>query len=244
MRASLRGRLTVADGPEGLAKLAASRTEEILEAAVEGRGRASLALAGGTTPDLVYRRLAARARSGRVDWSRVEIFQGDERCVPPQAPESNFRRATELLLSHLDAAAVHRMPVEEGANRAASLYSRLLEERLGRPPRLDLALLGLGSDGHTASLFPDAGGADGWAAPGQSPAPPHERVTLTHRTLDLARSVLVLVSGAAKAEALIKVARQEDVPGAHLAPERLEWIVDVDAATGLAGLARTEMFGL
>ncbi|MEZ5332301.1 MAG: 6-phosphogluconolactonase [Thermoanaerobaculia bacterium] len=244
MSASLRGRLTVADGPEGLAELAACRVEEILARALADRGRASFGLAGGTTPDATYRHLAARAASSDLDWARVEVFQGDERCVPPTAPESNFRRATEILLSRLPGPVVHRIPAEQGAERAASVYARLLEERLGNPPRLDLALLGLGDDGHTASLFPDGGAADGWVVASRSPVAPYERVTLTHRTLDLARHVIVLVSGATKGDALVRVARQEDVPAAHLAPERLEWIVDVEAATGLAGLAGIELLAL
>lgn len=237
MSATLSGRLQVVDGPEGVARAGARRVTEVLGEALAARRRASLALAGGTTPAGLYRRLAAGA--GGLDWSRIEIFQGDERQVPADDPESNLGRARELLLTRLipAPAAVHRIPVEEGPARAAALYSRLLEERLGRPPRLDLVLLGLGVDGHTASLFPDTDVGSGWAAPARAPHPPHERVTLTLRTLDAARQVVVLVYGADKAEALARVARQEDVPAAHLAPERLEWIVDVDAATGLAGLA-------
>lgn len=237
MSAGLRGRLVVVDGPARLAETGARRVAELLGRALARRDRASLALAGGTTPDGLYRLLAAGGEA--VDWSRVEIFQGDERCVGPDDPAANWRRARELLLDRLmpPPAAVHRIPVEEGAERAARLYSRLLEERLGRPPRLDLALLGLGADGHTASLFPGSGLGDGWAEASRAPHPPHDRVTLTYRTLDVARHVLVLVSGPEKAEALARVARQEDLPAAHLAAPRLEWIVDVAAATALAGLA-------
>jgi len=239
VNAGLRGRLVLVEGPGELAEVAARRVAEVLDEAVARRGRAALALAGGTTPEGVYRRLAVGMPGCGVDWARVEIFQTDERCVDPGHPHSNFGRAQALLLGRLAEApaAVHRMPVEEGAVRAAELYARLLEERLGRPPRLDLVLLGLGADGHTASLFPEAGLGGGWAEAAFAPSPPVERVTLTHRTLDAAGQVIVLVSGIEKAEALARVARQEDLPAAHLAPDRLEWIVDVAAATGLAGLA-------
>ena len=238
MNAGLRGRLVLVDGPGELAEVGARRVAEVLGEALARRRRAALALAGGGTPEGLYVCLAAGMPGAAVDWARVEIFQGDERCVDPGHPDSNFGRARALLLGRLAEApaAVHRMPVEEGAARAAELYSRLLEERLGRPPRLDLVLLGLGVDGHTASLFPEAGLGAGWAEAAVAPSPPVERVTLTHRTLDAAGQVIVLVSGIEKAEALARVARQEDLPAAHLAPDRLEWIVDIAAATGLAGL--------
>jgi 6-phosphogluconolactonase len=235
--AGLRGRVFVVGDPEELAELGARRVAAALHAAVAGRGRAALALAGGRTPEGLYRHLAAAYGEGRPDWGRIEIFQGDERCVDPSHPDSNHGRARHLLLDRLDAApaAVHRIRVEQGAQRAAQLYAQLLEERLGRPPRLDLVLLGMGADGHTASLFPGAGTGEkgAWAASARAPCAPVERVTLTQATLDASRTVIVLVSGAAKAEALGRVARGEDLPAARLAPAALEWIVDAAAAADL-----------
>ncbi|HWA15242.1 MAG TPA: 6-phosphogluconolactonase, partial [Gemmatimonadales bacterium] len=139
--------LIVASSPEALAGLAAEWLHREVTRAIEAPGRCSLCLAGGRTPAAAYRKLAALP----LEWEKVEVFFGDERAVPSDDPESNYRMVRETLLDRvpIPPAQVHRMQGER-ANRAAAAaaYERTL------PPRLDLLVLGIGSDGHTASLFP------------------------------------------------------------------------------------------
>lgn len=214
---------------EAFAAQGARRILRALGSALEGRDGASLALAGGSTPLAVYRRLAEPDLRGLLDWSRVEIFWSDERCVPPDAPASNYRAARESLLRPLGLAGgrVHPVPTERDPAAAAAEYEREVRRVVrGDPPRFDLVLLGVGEDGHTASLFPDlfSGGGDGVppgaAAPDQalpadalpdgaqtgplvvatrSPLPPSERVSFGYPLLSAARKVLFLVCGPGKA---------------------------------------------
>jgi 6-phosphogluconolactonase len=190
-------------------------------AAIAGGAR-SLVLTGGTTPRLLYGMLAGMP----VEWGRVSLLFGDERCVPPTHPESNYRMAKETLLNRIDAGAVLRIPGELGAEEAAELY----DAAVGRMQPLDLVLLGIGEDGHCASLFPGhpALDATGWAVPvHDAPKPPPDRVSLTLGCLRNARRVIFLVTGKAKAEAFRKALAGEVpagmVPGA-------EWLVDFEAA--------------
>ncbi|TMD10328.1 MAG: 6-phosphogluconolactonase [Chloroflexi bacterium] len=173
-------------------------------------GARTLVLAGGTTPRRAYELLAGMD----VKWGRVTVLFGDERCVAPEDPESNYRMARESLLDRVAPATVHRMPAELGPEEGARLYSSVVA---GLEP-LDLVILGLGPDGHCASLFPGhrALQAPGWAvAVRGAPKPPPDRVSLTLAALRGARRVIFLATGAEKAEALI--------PGA-------EWFVDREAA--------------
>ncbi len=192
-----------------------------MAAAIAGGAR-SLVLTGGTTPRLLYGMLAGMP----VEWGRVSLLFGDERCVPPTHPESNYRMAKETLLNRIDAGAVLRIPGELGAEEAAELY----DAAVGRMQPLDLVLLGIGEDGHCASLFPGhpALDATGWAVPvHDAPKPPPDRVSLTLGCLRNARRVIFLVTGKAKAEAFRKALAGEVpagmVPGA-------EWLVDFEAA--------------
>ncbi|HEY8812647.1 MAG TPA: 6-phosphogluconolactonase [Candidatus Dormibacteraeota bacterium] len=194
---------------------------EKVAAAIAGGAR-SLVLTGGTTPRLLYGMLAGMP----VEWGRVSLLFGDERCVPPTHPESNYRMAKETLLNRIDAGAVLRIPGELGAEEAAELY----DAAVGRMQPLDLVLLGIGEDGHCASLFPGhpALDATGWAVPvHDAPKPPPDRVSLTLGCLRNARRVIFLVTGKAKAEAFRKALAGEVpagmVPGA-------EWLVDFEAA--------------
>ena len=192
-----------------------------MAAALEGGAR-SLVLTGGTTPRQMYGLLAGMT----VKWGRVSILFGDERCVPPSDPESNYRMARETLLARVEPGAVFRIPGELGPEEAAELY----DAAVGRMQPLDLVLLGIGEDGHCASLFPGhpALNAVGWVVPvHRAPKPPPDRVSLTLGCLRNARRVIFLVTGAGKAEAFRK-AQAGEVP-AGMVPGA-EWIVDREAA--------------
>jgi len=187
-----------------------------------GAGARTLVLAGGSTPAAAYQELAGM----EVAWGRVTVLFGDERCVPPTDPASNYRMARETLLSRVDPASVHRMPAELGPEEGAAAYSEVVA---GLEP-LDVVLLGVGEDGHTASLFP---GNPALEASGlvvgvrDAPKAPPERVSLTLRTLRAAHMVLVLATGAGKAKA-VRLARAGSVPSGMV--EQARWLLDPEAA--------------
>ena len=183
------------------------------------------ALAGGSTPLACYRLLAQRRD---LPWGRVSVFFSDERCVPPDHADSNYGAAVGALLRYVDPGAVHRIAGELGAEAAAALYA----PDVAAAP-LDLVLLGIGPDGHTASLFPGNAAlrADGYvAAVHDAPKPPPDRVTLTLRTLREAKRVVVLASGGEKAGAVGR-ARAGEVPAGLIA--HAEWVLSADAASRL-----------
>jgi 6-phosphogluconolactonase len=229
----------VADAVE-VARVAAEEVARAASRAVAERGGFTLALAGGSTPRRLYALLADPAAPfrARVPWGRTHVFFGDERPVPPDHPESNYRMAREALLAHVAVGSVHRIRGEDP--RAAEEYERELGAFFGlgpggAPPRLDLVLLGLGPDGHTASLFPDGAPPDDEPRWVLAPFVPHlgtRRVTLTLRALNAARAILFLVAGAEKAAALARVlAGATDaplLPAARVRPEggSVTWVVD------------------
>lgn len=200
--------------------VAESAAAEIAEAL--GEGARTLTLAGGTTPMRCYELLA----QADVRWGRVTVLFGDERCVPPDHPDSNYRAARVALLDRVSPASVHRMPAELGPDEGAELYSRVVASLAP----LDVVVLGVGEDGHTASLFPGHPEveAPGWAVGVRnSPKPPPERVSLTLPALRGARKVIVLATGAGKAEA-VALAKQGKVPSGMIASAR--WLIDRAAA--------------
>ena len=222
--------------PESLAQAAAEQFVDRAATAVAAREWFIVALAGGSTPRPMYERLAAEPLASRVDWDHVQIFWGDERSVPPDHPDSNYRMAREALLDHVPVPGtnVHRIQGEVVPDWSASSYEMELEKVLGVNGRFDLILLGMGADGHTASLFPgtkvldeqeyavDAvhlGAERGW------------RVTLTLPVINAARHVMFLVSGAEKAGALARIRAGEMLPAARVQPDdgELIWLVDRDA---------------
>lgn len=218
--------------PDRFAGLAAARVAELVTESIATRGSCRLALSGGSTPAPVYRALGRR---DDVDWGAVEVFWSDERFVSPDDPESNFRLADESLLEAVRPRRVEPMPVELGTGEAASAY----ETALGDEP-LDVVLLGLGADGHTASLFPGSPAldeTDALVAVTRAPTPPRVRLTLTLRALNEARVVLFLVTGAAKAdrvaETLGGAAAGPRLPAARVRPAagRLVWLVDEAASS-------------
>jgi 6-phosphogluconolactonase len=234
---SERGDVYVYDSPEEVARAAADAFVSIVAGVLADHAVARVALAGGSTPKAMYRRLASPAYRERVDWPRVEIFFGDERAVPPEHPDSNYRMAREALLDHvpLGADRVHRIPAERSPAEAAAAYQQTLMRVPGDPPRLDLVLLGMGPDGHTASLFPGTPVLDeqrALAAPVYVTRLDSWRVTLTAPVLSAAGHVMVLVTGAEKADALDKaLAGPTGVVPIQLvhAPDQ-RWIVDRAAA--------------
>jgi len=215
--------------------------------AVDGSSTLRVALAGGRTPLDTYRLLAHDdTYRYSVHWPSVEFFWGDERFVPADHPDSNYRAAREALLDPLGipAARVHPIPTDTvDAGAAADAYQRLLATLFGprSTPRMDLVLLGLGADGHIASLFPgDLPTGEGrWVAATRNPSDGSARITLTPEVLAAARQVLFLVCGAEKAAALERTLRAADpdpaVPGSLLRRPgaKIRWIVDRAAAARL-----------
>jgi 6-phosphogluconolactonase len=212
-------------------------------AAVEARGRFTIALAGGETPRPVYE-LLARAYRDVVPWPQVVVFFGDERCVPPDDARSNYRLAHEALLSRVPVADVHRMEGELDPASAAARYDAVLRQTLGRGhdgATFDLVLLGVGGDGHTASLFPGSPALaerERWAMATHAPdsSPVRDRVTLTFPALDAARATLVLCAGAQKQHVVRAVTDDPDADGRYPAARvrargGVRWLVD-EAALG------------
>lgn len=192
----------------------------------------SLALSGGSTARRCYEALATTAQD-HIDWWKVDVYWGDERCVPHDHPDSNYLLAREALLDRVGAAnATHLMRCAEGPDP--------YQLRLGDLGRLDLVHLGLGTDGHIASLFPNSAALD--ADPGRLVAMnrdttdthPYERMTLTLAGIARARHVIVTVMGEHKAEALAAVATSNSLPAARLHAENVVWLVDPAAAADLA----------
>lgn len=193
----------------------------------------SLALSGGETARRCYERLADDAAT-QIDWWKVDVYWGDERCVPADDPASNYRLGREALLERVGAVnANFPMRCEEGPDP--------YQLRLGELGRLDVVHLGLGADAHTASLFPDSPGLD--ADPGRlvvrntdpTGRNPLDRMTLTFGGIARARLVLVTVSGDAKREALARVAADDpSAPASHVRADRVVWLADPAAAGDLA----------
>jgi 6-phosphogluconolactonase len=225
-------RVEVLPDAEAVARRAAGFIAGEARAAVGARGRFLLALSGGATPRRMLQLLAAED----VPWARVHLFQVDERMVPEDDPERNLRQLREALLEQvpLPAGHLHAMPVE-GADPevAATRYAATLQEFAGRPAVLDLVHLGLGADGHTASLVPSDRVVDALDADVAVTGPyrGHRRMTLTLPPLDRARGILWVVSGADKLEALAGLLLGDPaIPAGRVAADRATVIADAAAA--------------
>jgi 6-phosphogluconolactonase len=198
------------------------------------------ALAGGSTPGRLYRRLARPAAADLVDWRRMRLFWGDERCVPPGDPQSNYRMVKESLLEHVPIPAENIFPIDGTLDpeRSAASYAAVL----GEEP-LDCVLLGIGDDGHTASLFPDTPRLheeSRTVIATRSPLPPVHRVSLSLRAINAARLVIFLVLGDHKAVPVARVMDQLGQKDAHLPAAMvnprsgtLHWFLDNAAAAQL-----------
>ncbi|MBI2492907.1 MAG: 6-phosphogluconolactonase [Candidatus Rokubacteria bacterium] len=241
--------VTIVADADALAETAARLVVETAREAVRRRGRFTIALAGGATPRETYARLAAPPWRARVAWDRTWVFFGDERAAPPDHPESNYRMAHDALLAHVPVPPdqVIRMRGEaEDTDAAAAEYARHLAAvfatRRGALPRLDLVLLGLGVDGHTASLFPGSPVLKEVfrpvAAVHAAAAAIPQRLTLTFPVLNAAARVVFLVAGAEKAKVVKAVlADQAPLPAALVRPDdgELVWLLDRAAAALLPG---------
>ncbi|HEX7434846.1 MAG TPA: 6-phosphogluconolactonase [Anaerolineaceae bacterium] len=236
--------IEVVPDSSSLAERAADEFVRLAGEALQIGSRFTVALAGGSTPQRMYTRLAG----AQVDWRGVHVFWGDERCVPPGHADSNYRMADEALLSHvpIPRGNLHRIPGELPVEEAAQDYEDELRRFFSnKTPRFDLVLLGLGEDGHTASLFPGSSAIlekEQWVAAVRHSVPPPplvDRVTLTLPVLNAAAQVLFLVSGADKAERLAQVLdgpSQPDVlPAQAVKPVNgaVRWLVDQAAAAKL-----------
>lgn len=186
--------------------------------AIERRGRFLIVLAGGSTPRAIYRML----RAADTDWSHWQVYFGDERCLPADNAERNSRMATDAWLNHVPIPQheVHTIPAELGASMAALAYA----ETLRGVGDFDLVLLGLGEDGHTASLFPDRDWGVAASAPDalavfDAPKPPPQRVSLSAARLSRARVVLFLVDGESKRDVVARWRMGADIPARAIRPE-------------------------
>jgi 6-phosphogluconolactonase len=239
--------IVVLSDPNALAHEAARRFADLAVRAVDFRGRFSIALSGGSTPLAMYRLLAEDPYRGQIPWKGVHLFWGDERCVPPADPSSNFRAADEAFISRvpLPRDNVHRVRGELGPEVAARAYANALDDFFCGPhARLDLVLLGLGDDGHMASLFP---GSDALQESTRLTAAveayyqdrPAGRVTLTLPAVNAARHVLFLVTGSAKAQIVQAMLEgdQGSYPARQVRPTagELTWLLDRAAASRLQG---------
>jgi len=230
-----------------LSLAAAEFIAELAEARIREKNIFTFVLSGGTTPRLLYEELAKEPYASRVDWQHTHLFWGDERCVPSDNPDSNFSLALQTLISKVDvpSSSIHRIPAATGSPKVvAAEYETTLREffqptAAGEPstsfPSFDLVLLGIGVDGHTASLFPGDAALEertSWvvAVEGSSASPPVPRITLTFPVINEAKCVLFLASGSNKLKVLQEILNNPHTaiyPAAHVRPAgKLLWFID------------------
>jgi 6-phosphogluconolactonase len=258
-------RLTVVHDKMAMSESAAERITVLVEAAAAEHALAAVSLTGGDTPDLLYQMLGDQTRRwrSRIDWARLHLFWGDEREVPPDHPESNYGLAHRLLLQHVDVpeAQVHRMRGELPASDAGRLYDAILRAHRDRTvgPMFDVMLLGIGSNAHIASIFPDSPLLAGPEALPERPSTGRQlplaagiavpdlsqwRITMTPAALLDSARIIMIASGASKADAVAAAieapASVEKYPAQLLrqAGDRVEWIIDAAAAARLRDAPR------
>jgi 6-phosphogluconolactonase len=220
------------------AALALRAAEWLVDEATAGQGTFRISLSGGSTPRALYTLLAQEPLRSRMPWDRLELFWGDERFVPPDHQDSNYRMTRETMLDHvpLTPDQIHRMPTEGRPDEAAQAYEDLLKRVYGSDtldparPFFDVTLLGMGPDGHTASLLPGSDVLDErskWVA-AVSHGRPEVRLSLTYPLIDSSRSVAFLLNGAEKAKPFAQIRTGDTaLPAARVAPVgRLLWFVD------------------
>lgn len=233
-----------------MAKAAAEVFINLANEAIEKRGIFSVVLAGGTTPRALYSLLATEPYSESVDWSRVHVFWGDERCVPPDSPDSNYFKARKILLDYISLPDenIHRIPAELDPEQAAAAYEEILlryfttcpDEEERNLASFELVLLGMGDDGHTASLFPGTAAVHEetrWVAAHYVDRLAAWRITLTPAIINRAANIIFLVSGAGKSYTLQRVIYGAYQPSRYPAQiikplnGNLTWMIDEAAAT-------------
>ena len=216
---------------------------QVAQQAITQRGRASFALSGGSTPKSLYELLATPAWSKKIDWSKTHLFWGDERAVPADAPDSNYRMVKKALLEKISIPEpnVHRVQTELGAAKAAEAYEKVLRQFFAGAswPQFDLNLLGLGENGHTASLFPHTRmlhEQQRWVASEYIEEVKMERVSLSAPAINASRVCAFMIAGAGKADVVHEVAEGKSDPERlpaqliHPSPGKLMWLLDKDAA--------------
>jgi 6-phosphogluconolactonase len=224
--------------------LSRAAADQLAMLASASKGTCHVALSGGSTPKRMFQVLAERGAKF-LPWERVELWWGDERCVPPDHPDSNYgmTRANLIEPLGLDPAKIHRIAGELDPDAAAADYERQLVAALGTPPVFDLVLLGMGPDGHTASLFPGSPGlteTKRFVIANRVDSPltkgPSTRITLTFPAIDAAKHVRFLAAGADKADTLAKVLQGPAgiYPSQLVHSADLAWFVDDAAAAKLA----------
>jgi len=213
---------------------------------LEDKERVNIALSGGSTPGKLFR-LWSEDGGPDADWEKVHFFWGDERCVPPDDPESNYKMAYDLFLEPLGIPScnIHRIRGEMPAEAEIGRYTEELEEHLPSKngwPVFDLIMLGLGSDGHTASIFPDQIhllDAEECCALAEHPVSGQQRITLTGKVLNNARQIVFLATGSGKKDRVREILQEEEVagqyPASHIKPPngKLLWYLDRKAAEGI-----------
>jgi 6-phosphogluconolactonase len=234
--------VNIYESSEELAEAAAQEFAARAGEAIDQRGRFAVVLAGGSTPNATYE-ILARDYADRIDWSNVHFFFGDERSVPPDHEDSNYRMAREALLDHVPAGSVHRMQGELPPDEAAEAYEQELRDFFGSEelPRFDLILLGTGGDGHTASLFPETAALevhDRWVVANPVLKLETTRITLTVPVINAARAVYFLVAGEGKAGPVAEILEgnpdPREYPASLIQPENgPTWMLDSAAASGL-----------
>jgi len=235
----------ILSSPTALAEASVKRFVQAAKDAILQRDTFSVALAGGSTPKAMYRLLASEEFSNQLDWNKIFVFFGDERCVLPDDPESNYRMTREAFLDHVPIPEENILPMDGALEpeKSALLYEHKLRNHFGNQPRLDLVLLGMGTDGHTASLFPGTAAIhenNRWVVAHFVSKLDAWRLTLTPPIINSARQIIFLVSGKNKAQPLYDVLhgpRQPDVlPSQIIQPTKgsLTWMLDAAAAKLLA----------
>lgn len=236
---------------ETLSAATAERFAEAAQQAIAARGRFCVALSGGHTPRRAFELLASEPGRSRVDWSRVHVFWGDERNVPPSDPDSNEGMARAALLDRVPIPAQNVHPMFNGGSNevAAAAYDALMSSYFPPGgPTFDLVMMGMGPDGHTLSLFPGAGNLDaqGWAMPAATEtAAVHDRISITARAAEASRLMLFEVAGNDKADALKKISQGDAGLPAGVVSSRAKgevlWLIDQNLAdaAGLPGYLAT-----
>jgi 6-phosphogluconolactonase len=232
-----RSNIHVFENPRELARAAAEMFAEEAAKNIREKGSFSVALAGGSTPKALYELLATEYRDA-LEWEEIHAFFGDERIVPPDHEDSNYRMAQHALLSQVPVGSVRRMRGELDPREAAALYEQELRTFFGGTPRFDLVLLGIGEDGHTASLFPNTPAldvTDRFVVENPVEKLGTVRLTLTVPAINAAKRIIFLTAGEGKAGALEEILEGEANP--HEYPAKLvraegetAWMVDRAAA--------------
>jgi 6-phosphogluconolactonase len=235
--------VNVYDSPEELAQSAAREFAARASEAIGERGRFAVVLAGGSTPRATYE-ILARDYSDQIDWNDVHVFFGDERSVPPDDDDSNYKMARGSLLDHVPIGSVHRMQGELPPDEAAAAYEQDLRDFFGSDslPAFDLILLGTGDDGHTASLFPETSALEvhnRWVVANPVLKLETTRITLTVPTINAARAVYFLVAGEGKAAPVAEILEgnpdPREYPASLIQPEKgPTWMLDRAAASQLS----------